>query len=219
MQTNTITDQTKAKSALDFLSLGFKDYLDARVLLMDGLCLQLASTTIEKYLKAVMALRGSMTNKHLGTALLNSVRQYDPKLIQTINNSFIELLVKRYDARYFDTIKIGTNLAISSTNVLAEIDFTVAEFQKRFSFTLNGKLAQTPYDNAVSKKDDRLLRMNYILSGQDKKAFLEAHPPHCYEMRLTEVYGLMEVEYDALQGRLEEDFGKAAIVPNTPASA
>ena len=55
------SDQTRIFRALEFVGLGYKDYIGARTLLIDHLPLQgatLGSSAVEKYIKALLSLRG-----------------------------------------------------------------------------------------------------------------------------------------------------------------
>ena len=80
-------DPQKTLAVRTFINLAFKDYIAARALLNTDLAelalggAILASTCIEKYFKAIMAFRGNRTSKHLSKALVNSIKNYDPKLL------------------------------------------------------------------------------------------------------------------------------------------
>ena len=54
---------------IDYLNLGYKDYLAARVLINAHLPVQgsiLASTAIEKYFKAILSIHGALKRQHYG---------------------------------------------------------------------------------------------------------------------------------------------------------
>ena len=91
------TKPERVRDVISFLNLGFKDYLAARVLLNLGLLLQgatLASTSIEKYFKAIIAFRGNVSKGHLKGAHLRSVKNLDPNLYASLNESFLRFLRK-----------------------------------------------------------------------------------------------------------------------------
>jgi len=216
MRKRTTSDPERTRAILAFLDLGFRDYIGARALLINGYCLQgaqLASTAVEKYLKAVMAFRGNSTKGHLGPSVMNSVGNYDPTLSAALNPTFIELLIRCYSLRYYDGIEPGFNIALASTNVLAELDYTVAEICKRISLHRSGKRLMTPYESAVQKKDPRLVHGNHLFMGMTKESFANAHPPHCFEMRLDPKLGLIEIEYQSEVGRWSPNFLEEGLRP------
>jgi len=209
MTTRQTSNPQNTSNILSFLNLGFKDYIAARVLLNSGLLLQgatLASTSVEKYFKAIMAFRGDFSEGHLKKAHLNSVKNYDPKLYASLNESFLLFLQKCYRLRYFDNIEVGFSLAVVQRPILAELDFTISNIQKRFTLKRGDEKLITIYDSALEAKNADLFLNNYILKDIDKDAFIEQEESLVYEMRLDDSHGLIEVIYTAVKGLHNGDF-------------
>jgi len=98
------------RSIVDFLNTAFKDYLAAGVLLVSRLPYQaavLASTAIEKYCKAILALHGNQSHGHLSDAHLESMRNWDKSLYDSFNEEFLQLIQKCYQLRYIDALPDG----------------------------------------------------------------------------------------------------------------
>jgi hypothetical protein len=212
-------DKQKVLAVQGFLNLALKDYLAARTLLnldKSELALQgaiSASTCVEKYFKAVIALRGNNTGKHLNTALVNSVKNYDPALYNSLNKSFLEFLQKCYQLRYFDTLPIGFSIGMTCREVLAELDFTVDKIQKKFKFEKNGVLLKIGYDSLLETHNPLLYENNYVLLGIDRAEFAEREVS-AYAMILDKTSGLLEVFYRT-KGSVTIDFSKPGLIPGT----
>jgi hypothetical protein len=74
----------------DFLEVAYKDYLAARVLFDADLLIQgavLASTAIEKYLKAILAFRGNESHGHLKRAHWRAALNYDSRLSSILKDN------------------------------------------------------------------------------------------------------------------------------------
>lgn len=81
-----ISDQKRITKLINFLNLGFKNYIGSRALINNELNLQggiLASTAIEKYFKALIAINGNTCKGHLKGALFNAVKNFDSKLFSS----------------------------------------------------------------------------------------------------------------------------------------
>ncbi len=194
------TSLEQVNKTLSFLNLGFKDYLAARVLLGADLLLQgaiLGSSAIEKYFKAIMAFRGSVSKGHLKKAHLASVKNFDPKLYASLNESFLLFLQKCYELRYFDHIVLGFNLCVESRPTIAELDYTVSEIEKRFKVGRRDQGLRTMYSLAVDSKDQMLYKNNHVLKGIDKDFFIAQEQGFVYEMRLDAKYGFIEAMYQS----------------------
>jgi hypothetical protein len=209
--------EAQALQVWNWMNLGFKDYIGARTLLVqDRLELQgsiLGSTCVEKYFKAIAAFRGMTFHGHLNKALINSVKNYDPRLFALLNVSFLEFLRKCYELRYLDKIKTGFNLIISRRKVLAELDFTVSEIQKRIKIGRGEKGSETLYDVSLNLKDPLLCAHNYLLQGISKTEFIEQEDS-VYEMRLLDVPpGIIEAFYRTKGTRDDGEFLKEGLKP------
>jgi hypothetical protein len=209
MTTRNTSDPDKTINIRNFMNLGFKDYIAARVLLNSGLLLQgaiLASTSIEKYFKAILAFRGNLIEKHLNNAHLNSIKNYDPKLYGSLNESYLLFLQKSYKLRYFDNIKAGFRLAVHQRATLSELDYTVSSIQKRIKIIRGEEKLLTMYDSAVQGIDQNLFLNNYILNNINKDTFLQQEESLIYTMIVDDTHGLIEVIYSAVKGIHKGDF-------------
>lgn len=219
-------DPTRTNIVLGFINLGFKDYIAARTLLNEGIGKQghlglqgsvLASTAVEKYFKAIVAGWGKPRKWHLDKILLAEVEKRGGNLHAKLNHSFLEFLMRCYTLRYFDTLEPGFTLHISSRQVLAELDFTISEVQRRFIFKRkDGRSTETPFDTYVESRHPLLWKNNYVLQKTDRKALVEQRDS-IYGMRLDEMMGLMEVFYDTDESKDDGDFLKPGLTPGKPA--
>jgi hypothetical protein len=144
----SVTDKKRIDDADKFLMLAFNDYLAARALFLNCLLSQgaiLASTSIEKYFKAIISLKGNACQKHLGRPLVNALRNAFRELFAALNNEFMGFLEKAYKLRYVDDLEKDFNLCISKRKTLAELDFTVAEIENRLVREQEGKAVETLY--------------------------------------------------------------------------
>ena len=196
-----------------FLNLAFKDYIAARILILNNQLLQgavQASTSIEKYFKAIDRMKGQKTSGHLKNALLNQVKNYDPKLFDLFNIKFLKFLIKVYELRYFDTVTAGFSVNINSNQLLAEIDYTVSEIQKRFVMKAGERVFETLYDTFLKNKDSNLFNANYLLQGQEKKKFVEGKSTQ-YGILVTKDKSILEVMYVPENYTDDGDFLKPGI--------
>ncbi|MCL5421600.1 MAG: hypothetical protein M1461_03900 [Nitrospirae bacterium] len=217
MKTRTSTDEKKTKEVLSFIHLGFKDYIAARVLLNAGLCLQgtvLASTCVEKYFKSIIAFRGNTCKGHLKEEHLRSIKNYDPKLYASLNESFLLLLQKCYELRYLDALPLDFNLVIASRPILSELDFTIAEIHKRYEFIEGTKKIETAYDVAIRDNDPLLYLNHYMLQKIDKKDFIEQED-FVYEIRFDRKLSIFEAMYKTRKGKYEENFLREGLRPSS----
>ncbi len=218
MPTRKVSEPERVNRTLRFINLAFKDYIAARVLFNAELPLQgvfLASTSIEKYFKAIMTLRGNFSEGHLKAAHLRSVKNYDQALYNSLNESFLLFLQKCYRLRYYDNIEPGFSVCIVQRPTLAELDFAVSKLQSRFTFMRDEKRLITMYDAAISSKDAALFLNNHILNQVEKGVFIEQEESYVYEMRLDENCGLIEVTY-MTKGSHDGNFLVDGLTPSKP---
>ncbi len=191
------SDAAKVKKILNFLGVGYRDYLAARTLLNNDLTLEgtiMASTAIEKYFKAVISLRGNTTSGHLNAALLNNIKNYDPALYQGCNESFLQLLKKVYVLRYFENLEPDFSLSIRTRHVLAQLDEVVNVLEGKFAFHRNGKLLERAYHHDRTARSPVLYTNNHVLQDIPKISFLTGEET-VYELRNSLSMGLLEVVY------------------------
>jgi hypothetical protein len=194
----TLDKPDRVKHVRSFLSDSMDDYIASRVLFSAQLPQQaaiLASTAIEKALKAVLALRGNECHGHLQKAHWNGLKNFDPALYEKLNPDFLKLNQKAYSLRYTDDLPPSFNLVIATREFLAELDVTMASIQTKFKFEEKGKTRHTQYQNLVSTRDPRLLSENHLFSGEPKEDFIYNTPQFIYEVRSDGARGLFEVTY------------------------
>ncbi|MDQ3650730.1 MAG: HEPN domain-containing protein [Acidobacteriota bacterium] len=202
----TLTEDEKGKISQSFLHLGFMDYVAARFLLDHGLTIQgivLASTCVEKYLKAVLASQGISVKKHLGEisvrkrlgdpSLLDLLKKVGGDLNTTLNAEFLEYLGKVYQVRYFDLIENVLTFGVWKLKVLAELDFTVHEIERRLITGKGTSIIPSPYKTAIQEKNPLVVGKNYILQGYDKTQFIEQYSS----------FYVMNIRFPSSTGRTE----------------
>jgi hypothetical protein len=201
----------------DFLDVAYRDYLAARVLFTADLLVQgavLASTAIEKYLKAVLAFRGNESHGHLKKAHWNAALNLDPRLSTVLNHDFLLLLKKCYKLRYRDNLEMHFNLVIASREFLAELDHTALMLQEGFRLRQNGKAYLTRYHTDKKNRDPRLVWNNYLFKDQDnKQGFISAQPQFVYEIQKDQPDHFFEVEYFAPPAPSDGKFMRPGFVP------
>lgn len=186
-----------ARLVNSFLSIAYKDYLAARLLINARLLVQgaiLASTSVEKYIKAISAMRGNECSGHLKQQHINIIKNYDKKLYDSLNLDFLKLLIKVYKLRYIDNLDADFNLVIADREFLAELDYTAIRFQECFLFNKEGQKVKTKYDVHKEENDLVLVLNNYILNKLDKSKFIYQEAQVIYEVRNCSKTGLIETE-------------------------
>jgi hypothetical protein len=155
--------------------LAFADYTAARRLLWDGYLLQgliLASTAVEKYLKAVLVTQGRWGQRHLADTY-PIFRNSGLDLVNVLNNEYIGHLIHSFSFRYLDDSDAGPeSIVIEQLKVLAELDYTVAEIDRRL--TVGPRAGEgTPFQQAAENKNPVVAAHNYLLNGWPKRAFVQ----------------------------------------------
>jgi hypothetical protein len=171
-----------AQDGANFRTLGLRDYLGSRCLLLNGLPMQgatLASTALEKYLKCVLATEGATANVHLDQLQkfknLFAARGID--IFDELDPAFVEILSKAYRLRYYDTIQSEV-FGFFSWQLLGELDATVALIESRVAIGwADGRAAFNPYTAAIESKDPALCAENHAVLGLNKKDFMERPGP------------------------------------------
>ncbi|MEX3839788.1 hypothetical protein [Paraburkholderia sp. BR10882] len=206
-----------AERVVRFLSDGFSDYIAARVLLLQGLLQQgaiLASTALEKYLKATMASHGDESHGHLKKAHWATVRNKYPELFSLMNESFLKLCQKCYDLRYTLDVPRGYNVVIASREFLAELDHTVLLMETRFvRANASGIPEKTRFELMTEGQDERLLRDNHVLLKQDKNAFVYGAAQTVHELRRISNGRIVELTYRTGSIPNDPSFTREAFVP------
>ena len=176
---------TDSEYAIGLLSLGYRDYIASRFLLNNNYVAQgtvLASSAVEKYLKAILALNGKRLTRHH----LNNLGQFKKLFSQTIYNKifdvldpvFLDILSKAYKYRYYDenTLTKPDTIGFLINQFLGTLDFTIFKLdslviinQEQYGSIIrqDSVLIRT----AKSGSPDLLLN-NYILNNVDKTEFM-----------------------------------------------
>lgn len=209
--------QENARRVIRFLDDGFNDYVAARVLLLNALLQQgaiLASTAVEKYLKAMLATHGNESHGHLKKAQWSAVRNKYPDLFAKLNVSFLELCEKCYSLRYTEVVPHHFNVAIAVREFVAELDHTVL-LMERAVVRANeaGRRVKTHFAQMTESKDERLLKENHVLSQQVKEAFVYGAPQMVYELRRIANGVIVEVGYSSSSVPEDKSFTRQVLVP------
>ena len=171
--------KTDINDSINFLKTGFKDYLSARVLLNNNLIYTgsiLASTSVEKYLKAVMSISGNIRPVHLDnlSKIKDIFKHSKFDILDKLDIHFLELLGKIYKFRYYDNIRKGMDgFGFPILQFIGSLDYTIHQIES--SITINGKDGPRKSDYEIEKdrKNQLLIEHNYILNNLDKKEFME----------------------------------------------
>lgn len=210
------SDQERVRTVLQFLGLGFIDYIGARTLLRSELPLQgavLASTAVEKYFKAIAAVGGIRLYGHLAAKHVESIAEYVPDLFAKLNPEFLKFLQRCYVLRYTDTLKPGFTLKVFARETLAELDQTL--FHCEFQVDLRGPQGQeidTSFRSALRKRRPRLVADNHVLENVPKTAFLQ-HRDHGYAILNRPEEGLLEVDFVVPESPMDGQFNRPGISP------
>ncbi|MGF7074732.1 hypothetical protein [Mucilaginibacter sp. R-33] len=188
--------------ALSLWSLAYKDYIASRVLLNKNYPIQgltLASSSIEKYFKVILALHGN-TKKNMGVHMDNwgklkgLLTECYTDISIHLDNRFLELLGKIYQARYYDNLASPLMISFFINQVICEMDFTVNFMEQIMTMTDgNGNIVKSAYKRNVEKKNADLLDNNYLFLNISKKEFME-QPDNGYGVFIDNINGFKEFE-------------------------
>jgi hypothetical protein len=182
-----------------FLRTGFIDYVGARVMLNNDLPLQgvvLASTCIEKYLKAILASVGKKIFSHLDDEnLLTAMSSNGVDVTSYISHSFLKYLGRAYQFRYIEPHTGPVSIGVERRKLLAELDYTVNQFESALTtHDSKGLIRESPYKIAVAAKDQRIFLNNYVLNGIEKTDFVE-QPALLYGAFAAPMYDFLEITH------------------------
>lgn len=214
------SDPSRTTTVMNFLNLGMKDYVAARILLNNGMSLQgaiLGSTAVEKHFKAILAIRGEKATGHLQKAHFNSIKNFLPEMYAKLNPSFLLFLQQCYKLRYVDELPQDFNLKIGSIKTLVELDFTIDTIQAQINFhDENGIEISTPYRHAIispqSLNHQHVLKNNYLATGVEKEEFLK-QPEIWLSIRQRPGKGILEVDFTTAESESDGDFLKPTLTP------
>ncbi|MDO9302222.1 MAG: hypothetical protein Q7T89_12600 [Anaerolineales bacterium] len=213
-------DLTKSRAYLD---IGFRDYVAARVLINNGLLLQgaiLASTSIEKYFKAVLTLNKITSRSHLNLDLCNKFNSFDPSLYNTFNKSFLEMLIRCYKLRYIDDVPDHFSVVFIQFPLLAELDYTISKIEEKINIYQDGKKLEFGYRQMWNNKNPEFTENNYIYLGISKNSFIQDKESKVHCMRLDPNFGYprstIEVYYTAERQPYDGNFSRDFIISDYP---
>jgi len=173
-----------SSKAFSLISLGYDDYIAARYLIHGGYILQgvtLASSSVEKYLKAILAMYGK-EKKDMGVHLnkIEKIKKlladcyYD--ITEKIDSRFLKILGDAYNIRYYDDLKETVTIGFFINQFIGELDYTINLIETKVIEGVhdsNGKSISTAYKRDIEEKNVDLFLNNYILSGITKKEHME----------------------------------------------
>ncbi len=195
----------------NFLQLALDDYFAARLLLRNGLLPQgtaLAATSVEKHLKAVLALSDIFTKKHLGcSGLVALVRKDHSALAAALNKDFMKFLDRAFRMRYASVDGPGFNMVLNQHRTLLELDRTMMEIDSGFKVEGVKRLDTTPFREAVQSRKELLFEDNVPL-GSISLEELTARKNKMYEIRVAEKLRTLTVEYETDTLNIVGDFCK-----------
>ncbi|MDB5200245.1 MAG: hypothetical protein JWO92_2208 [Chitinophagaceae bacterium] len=198
--------------AYSLIQLGFNDYIAARHLINNKFILQgvtLASTAVEKYLKAILASKGRNKRVHLDKIdkLKTILSECYTDFTNRIDERFLEILGKAYETRYYDDLKSPITIGFFVNQFLCELDYSVNFFENVLYENIvdeNGNKVPTLYKRYASETNPELVLNNYLFAGISKKECME-QPDYGYCIYinpdkwngniLTEAHGVKN-EYD-----------------------
>lgn len=171
----------RQKTALHFLSLGYRDYIASRVLLHNQLIIQgitLSSSSIEKYLKAVLALHGITLRVHLDNIpkIQQALAECYTDFTNKFDKRFLDILSKAYKIRYYNNLQEPITIGFFVNQFIGELDFAIyfMEFKVFQGISKeDGSHVTTEYKRAIEEKVEHLYLNNYILKGISKKEHME----------------------------------------------
>ncbi len=170
--------------AYSLIQLGFNDYIAARHLINNKFILQgvtLASTAVEKYLKAILAskgIKGINKRVHLDKIdkLKTSLSECYTDFTNRIDERFLEILGKAYQTRYYDDLKSPVTIGFFVNQFLCELDYSISFFENVLYENIvdeKGNKVQTLYKRYVSEVNPVLILNNYLFAGISKKECME----------------------------------------------
>jgi HEPN domain-containing protein len=202
-----------ALQAVHFLGWADEDYICARTLLIGGFLVQgavLSNTAIEKYLKAVMLVKGDKIMKTHSV-----IRLYDRLKgngFAPLHEGYLRALGKAYKMRYPDDLERNFNLGLCQSQLLAELDASVHMVRSGFGLQLNDRTPiKTSFDDLLEKRDPRLVDRNHAFA-EYPRGDLFREPVPCYDIRVMPDGTIFQILYVA-QSKDDGDFEGEACRP------
>lgn len=178
---NSITWAEKLYKGHWLMDLGYRDYIAARLLLNNHLIVQgltLASTAIEKYLKALIVFNLDKEEKYhyhfdRFEKLKDLLNKVNKDVTKEFDPVFLELLENAFKIRYYDNIKHPIFMGLYINQFIGELDYTIEVLENFIAQTENGGVSFSAYNRAIKNNDSFLYANNYVLNKENKKDFME----------------------------------------------
>ena len=163
------------------MDLGYRDYIAARFLLNNHLIVQgltLASTSVEKYLKALIVFNLNERENYYYhfdrfEKLKNLLAKVNNDVTVEFDPVFLEILENAFKIRYYDRIEKPIFMGFYINQFIGELDYTIDFMERYIANTQNGGQTMSAYSSAIKNNDSHLYENNFILSKEDKKDFME----------------------------------------------
>ena len=172
MKIKPLDERIAAKVGLSYYVTGFQDYLGARLLLNHNLLLQgatLASTAVEKYVKALFSSRKKRLYGHLNEWKKPEIASLTNEL--SLNADFFLLLQQVYKIRYIDDLKAPISFSIERLKFLLELDRTICILDKSIEFKRGDEIVN-PYESGRLSGRQELIENNAMISGVSQALYL-----------------------------------------------
>ena len=178
---NPITWTEKLYKGHWLMDLGYRDYIAARLLLNNHLIIQgltLASTSIEKYLKAIIVFNLKEREKYhyhfdRFEKLKNILNKVNKDVTRKFDPFFLEILQNAFRIRYYDKIEQPLFMGFYINQFIGELDYTIDFIENFIAKTENGGECFSAYYKAIKNNDSQLYENNFVLSQENKKDFME----------------------------------------------
>lgn len=171
----------KLTTGYSFADLAYRDYIAARFLLNNHFIVQgltLASTAVEKYLKAVIAFNlqeREWYNYHFDKfeKLKNLLTKVNSDVTEEFDPLFMAILEKAFKIRYYDKIEQPIFMGFYINQFIGELDYTIHYLENFIFNTYSCGQSITLYSKDIINKDPVLFYNNYILNQENKKDYME----------------------------------------------
>ena len=178
---NSITWTEKLYKGHWLMDLGYRDYIAARLLLNNHLIIQgltLASTSVEKYLKALIVFNlkeREMYHYHFDRfeKLKNLLGKVNKDVTGEFDPDFLEILENAFKIRYYDNIKQPVFMGFYINQFIGELDYTIDFLENFIAKTENSGMSISAYNRAIKKNEPHLYENNFVLNKENKKDFME----------------------------------------------
>ncbi|MCE0488452.1 hypothetical protein LU196_00020 [Pantoea sp. Mb-10] len=209
-------DPVRVKKLQGFIGDSTLDYLASRMLFLNYMPVQasiLASTAIEKALKAYLSFNGNESHGHLKKAHWTALKNFDRNLYSSLSEDFLLLNQKVYKMRYTDDLTAGYNVVIATNEYLAELDYTIMTLLRQFEAHTQNPQDYRPdrLQTMINQRDARLWQRNHVLLNQDKNNFIYSTPQYVHELRNYKG-AVVEASYSTNKKAFDPSFLREALI-------